>query len=59
VYASICFDISIHPKISLQENNTTVDPYILYGKSYKNIREDIALSICGSNFSELDAEIKV
>ena len=32
---------------------------MLYGNKYKDIREAVALSLCGSDISELQAAIKV
>ena len=43
----------------LFQTNTAVDPFVLHGNKYKDIREAVALSLCGSDVSDLQATMKV
>ena len=43
----------------LFQKNTTIDPFVLYDKNYKDIREAVALSLCGSDVTELQIVLKV
>ena len=43
----------------LFQKNTTIDPFVLYDKDYKDVREAVALSLCGSDISEMETVVKV
>lgn len=43
----------------LFQTNTAVDPFVLCGNKYKDTREAVALSLCGSDVAELQAAMKV
>ena len=41
------------------QKNTTIDPFVLYGEDYKDVREAVAISLCSSDFAELQTALKV
>ena len=46
-------------KDCLFQKSSTVDPFVLYGNEYKDIRQAVALSLCGSDVAELQATVRV
>ena len=39
--------------------NSVVDSFVLYGNKYKDIRQAVALSLCGSDVDNLEKAVKV